>query len=92
MLASLTIELRSNLDLLAPGEEVSNWYTCDTCHLSLIKDAHKFLHESQGQERILDTVYRQSPSSKLIPVLKCGNHTMMYILLLLSKKVSRDRI
>ena len=47
VLASLTIELRGNFDLLASCEKVSNRHTCDTRHFRLVKDAHELLHETQ---------------------------------------------
>lgn len=92
MLTSLSVELRSDLDLLASCEQENNRDARDSCHLCLIEDAHEFLHETKRQVGVFDAVNSESTPSELIAVLQFSDHTVVYVLFLLAQEVSRDRV
>jgi hypothetical protein len=89
MLSCLSIELRSNLDLLPSGKQIADGHTCHSGHLRKIEQAHKLFQESHWQIGVLNTVDSKPPPGKLILALQITDNRVMHIFLLFFKEVSR---
>lgn len=68
----LAQQLRHDLDLLAPAEQVSKGHTRDTRHFYIVHQHHKALKQPKWQEGVLQAVHGQAAACLLIPVLRTG--------------------
>ena len=67
--SDLPQELRDDLDLLTPGDEVRERDAGDTSHLDRVDDTHEFIEESEWQVGVFEAVDGKTAARLLRAVL-----------------------
>ena len=88
----LAEQLRKNLDGLASGKKVIEWYTRHTSHFDVVHEAHELVEQPLREVCVLEAVHGEPSAGLVRAVLELSDDGVVHVLFLLAEKVGANGV